>query len=155
MKFALGRYQFGFTHDTIYNADQPYLERWILWCGITLRLHRFLASDEDRAVHDHPWWFITLPFTSYGEFIEPKGKDGQGQDEQTDGQEIYRTVTAWRPHFRASNFRHRVEITQAPSWTLVVTGPKSNEWGFWQGQEFVHNRDWQNQIAPVVDQSEM
>ncbi len=132
MKFALGRLQFGFTHDTIYNQDHPYLERWILWCGLSLRLHRFLASDEDRAVHDHPWWFVTLPFSSYGEYIE------------VDGQEIHRTVAAWRPHFRHSQFRHRVEITRAPAWTLVITGLKSNEWGFWRGQEFVHNRDWQN-----------
>ena len=132
MKFALGRFHFGFTHDVIHNEDQPYLERWIVWCGVTLRLHRFLASDEDRAVHDHPWWFITIPFASYGEFVE------------VDGEEIYRTVTPFRPHFRASHFRHRVEINKAPSWTLVVTGPKSNEWGFWQEDRFIHNRDWQN-----------
>jgi len=134
MKFALGRFQFGFTHDVIHNQDQAYLERWILWCGITLRLHRFLASDEDRAVHDHPWWFVTLPLANYGEYIEG----------EQPGTEIYRTVTAWRPHFRASHFRHRVEVSNAPLWTLVVTGPKSNEWGFWQGQQFVHNSDWQN-----------
>lgn len=133
MKFALGRFKFGFTHDTIYNGDQAYLERWIVWCGITLRLHRFLASDEDRAVHDHPWWFVTVPFASYGEFIE------------IDGAEVYRTVAALRPHFRSAHFKHRVEITQTPSWTLVATGPKSNEWGFWRGREFVHNEDWQNQ----------
>ena len=163
MKFALGRYQFGFTHDVICNEDEPYLERWILWCGLTLRLHRFLASDEDRAVHDHPWWFITMPFTSYGEFIERgfergfergsegrRGADSTSTGAATDGEaedgtgrtEMYRTVTAWRPHFRAAHFRHRVEITKAPSWTLVVTGPKSNEWGFWTAECFVHNRDW-------------
>jgi len=105
MKFSLGRYQFGFTHDTIFNQDQAYLERWILWCG---------------------------------EFIEAEG---------TELEEVYRTVAPWRPHFRPSHFRHRVEITRTPSWTLVITGPKSNEWGFWQrkeqGQEFVHNRDWE------------
>ncbi len=138
MKFSLGRYQFGFTHDTIFNQDQAYLERWILWCGITLRVHRFLASDPDRAIHDHPWWFITLPFGRYGEFIEAEGAEGE---------EVYRTVAPWRPHFRPAHFRHRVEITRTPSWTLVITGPKSNEWGFWQrkeqGQEFVHNRDWE------------
>ena len=109
MKFALGRYQFGFTHDLIRNGDTPYLERWILWCGITLRVHRFLASDEDRAVHDHPWWFITLPFANYGEYVE------------VEGVEAYRIVRGWRPHFRRSRFRHRVEVKQAPSWTARFT----------------------------------
>ena len=130
MKFAWGRYQFGFTHDVICNEETPYLERWILWCGITLRLHRFLTSDEDRAVHDHPWWFITVPFTSYHEYVE------------RNGMEIRRQVAAWRPHFRGSRFRHRVEIDRTPSWTLVLTGIKNNEWGFWQESQFVHNRDW-------------
>ena len=80
-----------------------------------------------------------MPFASYGEFI-----DG---DTSEDGGEVYRTVKPWRPHFRPSHFRHRVQISRVPSWTLVITGPKSNEWGFWQKkgqeQEFVHNKDWQ------------
>ena len=88
---------------------------------------------------------MTIPFASYGEFIEIEdGKSEIETERKAEREEVYRTVAPWRPHFRASNFRHRVEITNAPSWTLVVTGPKSNEWGFWQGQEFVHNRDWQN-----------
>ena len=130
MKFAIGRWQFGFTHDRIDNGGRPYLERWILWCGGTLRLHRFLASDDDRAVHDHPWWFVTLPFSAYGEYVE------------IDGRERYREVRPWRLHFRRSHFRHRVEIQRVPSWTLVLTGPKRREWGFWSDERFVHNRDW-------------
>jgi hypothetical protein len=131
MLFHLGRFPLGFTHDVIENDGKPYLERWILWFGGTLRLHRFFASDEDRAAHDHPWWFVTMPLTAYGEYVR------RGDSEQ------YREVRAWRVHFRAATFQHRVELTRFPTWTLVLTGNKSREWGFWPDGAFVHNEAWQ------------
>ena len=136
MQFHIGRLPFGLTHDVVTHDDDPYLERWILWFGWSLRLHRFLDSDRDRAPHDHPWWFVTLPFHAYGEHY----MDGETA--------CFRRVKPWRLHFRSSRFRHRVEIQRRPSWTLVLTGLKSKEWGFWEegeaGKEFVHNEEWLN-----------
>src|SRR5580692_11012239 len=52
------------------DSAEPYLDRYILYFWpITLRLHRFWRGDDDRAPHDHPWWFITIPFTSYVEAV--------------------------------------------------------------------------------------
>jgi len=130
---SIGRFQFGFCHDVISQEGRPYLERWILFCGITLRLHRFLSSDEDRAPHDHPWWFITLPLQGYAEYVAAGDT------------EVRRIVRPWRLHFRAARFQHRVELLQTPTWTLIVTGPKRREWGFWAGRGFIHNRDWESQ----------
>ena len=131
MLFRLGRFPVGFTHDVVANDGVPYLERWILWFGVTLRLHRFLDSDQDRAPHDHPWWFVTMPFSAYGEYY------------LTDEGEHYRLVKPWRLHFRSPHFRHRVQILKTPSWTLVMTGLKSKEWGFWEADgQFVHHQDW-------------
>ena len=126
----LGRY--GFTHDLIEVNGVRYLERWILWCGFgTLRLHRFLAGDDaSRGPHDHQWWFITIPFRSYVEFVPDE-----------DGELDLRTVSAWRPHFRSSCYRHLVEpfLTGQfePFYTIVITGPRARRWGFWQGSEFI------------------
>ena len=131
MLLRLGRYSFGFTHDLIATDGEPYLERWILWLGGSLRMHRFLASDEDRAVHDHPWWFVTVPFSAYAEFVQ----SGEG--------ELRRLVRPFRPHFRGARFRHRVELQRYPTWTLVLTGAKSRDWGFWNKETFVHSDDWQ------------
>ncbi|MCP5182692.1 MAG: hypothetical protein H6993_01955 [Pseudomonadales bacterium] len=131
--FRIGRYPFGFSHDVIESDGRPYLERWILHCGGTLRVHRFLSSDEDRAVHDHPWWFVTLPFTAYAEYV-------------TEGDhEVRRVVRPFRLHFRPARFQHRVELLRAPTWTVILTGPKRREWGFWPQDRFVHNRDWESQ----------
>ena len=134
MLLRLGRFPLGFTHDLVCNDGSPYLERWILWFGWSLRVHKFLASDRDRAPHDHPWWFITMPFSAYGEHYL-KGETSH-----------YRRVSPWRLHFRSSSFKHRVEILQTPSWTIVLTGTKAKEWGFWDdNRDFVHHQDWLSQ----------
>lgn len=138
MLIRLGRHSFGFTHDLIETHGEPYLERWILWFGGSLRVHRFLASDDDRAAHDHPWWFITVPFAEYAEYL-PSAES-----------ELKRRVRPFRPHFRSARFRHRVELLRYPTWTLVLTGPKSREWGFWSGDRFVHSDDWPSVRGPAV-----
>ena len=125
---TLGGYRFGLTHDLVMDNGEPYLERWIIWCGITLRLHKFIKSDDDRAFHDHPWWFITLPLRAYNESLP-----GQAD----------RTVSPWRPHFRAAAHQHIVRLRDhRPVWTLIVTGAKSKEWGFWNGATFIPHEQW-------------
>lgn len=39
--------------------ENPYMKRWWLiprnkWFNIYL--HQFMRDDDDRALHDHPWW---------------------------------------------------------------------------------------------------
>ena len=107
--FSLGRWPFGWTHDLVFDNEEAYLERWIIWCGFTLRLHKFHKGDDDRAFHDHPWWFITLPLRSYTE-LTPLGQ---------------RRVTAWRPISFVSH-QHIVQLEkQQPVWTFIITGPRA------------------------------
>ena len=124
----IGSWQFGWTHDLVYDCGQPYLERWIIWCGITLRLHRFHKGDDDKAFHDHPWWFITFPLSSYME--------------HTPGQEPV-VISSWRPHFRGASHRHIVTLLHPrPVWTLLLTGRKKSTWGFWEGEIFTPQHEW-------------
>src|ERR1700733_7651031 len=38
-----------------------YVRRWYLETPFgSIRVHHWLHSDDDRAFHDHPWWFWTL-----------------------------------------------------------------------------------------------
>lgn len=41
----------------------PYLYRWfvIRTERFGLFIHKFVRSDEDRALHDHPWPFVVIP----------------------------------------------------------------------------------------------
>ncbi len=129
---TLGTARFGFTHDLVYEGDQPYLERWIVWFGFTLRLHKFHKGDDDRAFHDHPWWFVTLPLADYRELTPGGGA---------------RRVQRWRPHFRRAKHRHIVQLIDGrPVLTLILTGPKSKEWGFWDDGKFIHHQHWLDEV---------
>ena len=127
---TLGGWRFGFTHDLVSDQSEPYLERWIIWFGFTLRLHKFHKGDDDRAFHDHPWWFVTLPMQSYVELTPQQGP---------------RLVKRWRPHFRPAAHQHIVQVSEhKPVWTFILTGPKSKDWGFWDAEQFIHHEHWLN-----------
>lgn len=47
----------------ISEAGRPYLERYFVCAlfGIRVYLHRFVGSDPDRGLHDHPWrWAMSF-----------------------------------------------------------------------------------------------
>lgn len=124
----IGRHRFGYTHDLVYEDGQPYLQRRILWFGFTLRIHTFHKGDDDRAFHDHPWWFITVPLKPYLE-ITPGGGES--------------TLRRYWPHFRSAQHRHIVRLIEpGPVRTIILTGPKSKEWGFWDQEQFIHHSEW-------------
>jgi hypothetical protein len=82
----------------------------------SIYLHKFLRSDADRHMHDHPWPFVT--FLLSGGYWEhtPQGR-------------------FWRHRFsilrRPAKWQHWVEVpTVEPLWTLIVVGRKTREWGF-------------------------
>lgn len=105
-----------------------YLRRWWIiprnrWLNIYL--HEFRASDDDRALHDHPWWSCSIILAGwYLEHLPADGNPASG-----------RTVAT--PRFagdittRAASAAHRIEIVSRPAITLFITGPRRREWGFW------------------------
>lgn len=118
----------GRPHFIVGGADNPYLLRWYLiprnpWLNIYL--HKFLRDDDDRALHDHPWWFISVMLRgAYREW------------ERFQGEFIYTDRHAPSLAYRSASHAHRVVLPRFPGglpipcWTIVVTGPKVREWGF-------------------------
>lgn len=46
-----------------FEVGDGYLGRWFIiprnrWFNVYL--HRFTGSDDDRALHDHPWWSLSI-----------------------------------------------------------------------------------------------
>jgi hypothetical protein len=109
------------------NPADPYMLRWYLiprnrWFNIYL--HKFLRSDDDRALHDHPWVSLSIVIK------------GQYRDHTPCGSRIYRRGSII---FRRATAIHRVElIDNQPAWTLFITGPKVREWGFHCPKGWVH-----------------
>lgn len=129
------------------DPEGPYLMRWYVtrWRGwfaqvqpdalrwwqrailaVTKRLpnlyvHRFLRSDDDRALHDHPSAAVSLLLA--GQYTEHTIANGG----------IHR-----RQVFRAGDLRylplrhtHRIEVGQGSEvWTLFLFFPRVRDWGF-------------------------
>jgi hypothetical protein len=84
-------------------------------------LHHLHVSDEDRALHDHPWSFVTFLLSS-------------GYYEWTPvGQGVGAVVRTWRRRFsvlyRPATWQHRLELVK-PTWTLVLRFRTVRDWGF-------------------------
>ena len=104
-------------------ADDPYLRRW--WViprnrFFNIYLHHFLRSDDDRALHDHPW--INCSYLLEGAYTEWTIAAG--------GVHRKRVAESGSLKFRGAHFAHRVELHAGPCWSLFITGPVVREWGF-------------------------
>lgn len=126
--------RFGLTSQTIGLKECPYLTRTILWIGPwSLRYHVFWRSDEERALHDHPWAFLTFPLNTYREEYMPPFAD----------QSLFRDVKRFRFHYRHWGFIHRVIVpSNKPARTFVWTFRKRSSWGFWVGKQYLPWRNW-------------
>lgn len=151
------------------SEDNPYLHRWWIIPKnrlFNIYLHKFMRSDDDRALHDHPWsWNLSIIIR--GSYIEhmPKNKKTFGKDGD------FRTVTkirkAWRPVFRWGTTPHRIELYkryvfgepkpshtfpglpiqvtgEAHVWTIFITGNNVRDWGFYCRQGW---RRWQDFVS--------
>jgi hypothetical protein len=114
-------------------AECPYVYRWMVeWEGLgSLRIHHFLSSDDPRALHDHPWWFVTIPFWGGYEDVgqnrtEIVGLGGGGR------------LLAYRPALH----RHTVRLISNTVWTFLITGPETRQWGFWHKGRFRKRNKW-------------
>lgn len=103
--------------------DDTYMERW--WIiprnrVFNIYLHHFLRSDDDRALHDHPSWNISLLLQ--GEYTEWSIAAG--------GVHSFVVRKAGQFKFRFARAAHRIELHNGPCWSLFINGAKLRTWGF-------------------------
>lgn len=125
-------------------ADNPYLLRWYLIPKnrfLNIYLHKFMRSDEDRALHDHPWASCSIILKNgYREHlpnnvvkIRRAGNIVFRRASQAHRVELHR-IPAPRTHKSdmVDSFCYAMGIRSKPkpAWTLFITGPKVREWGF-------------------------
>jgi hypothetical protein len=121
-------------------TGKPYLRRWHVTAkgqGPATYLHHFLASDEDRALHDHPWDSIGIILSgSYLEHIARptlKWPGGPGSHYDPTPEVVVRH-TGDVVH-RDAHHTHRVELFEdvrgpLDCWTLFLVGHRRRDWGF-------------------------
>lgn len=116
---AIEHLSFEPTETLTHPEHGPYLQKWLVdrgSDGSATYVHRFLRSDADDEMHDHPWDNATLVVSEGYWEITPSGR-------------------RWLPPGtvvqRAATEFHRVEIEPGrPPLSIFMHGPKRNAWGF-------------------------
>lgn len=109
---------------------ENYMQRWHLRRSrsrYNLYLHRYDGSDDDRALHDHPWRSISILLWGRIAEVTPTGEH---------------RVLPWLPKFRNAEYTHRIVLQSRRAYTLFFTFPKEREWGFHCPQGWVHWREF-------------
>lgn len=90
-------------------------------------LHKFMRSDHDRALHDHPWPYVALILKGgYWEWYWPEQSEIEFVEWRGPGSLLCRPAV----------WRHRVILDEgATSWSLCFVGPRARRWGFWVSDE--------------------
>jgi len=115
----------------INGPDQtPYLERYHLFrfpFGYQVYLHRFVASDPGRGLHNHPWK-DAFSLVLCGEYEEIR-MAGSSNDNALQTRRLRACHLNW---INGAVF-HRINlIDNKEAWTLFIHGPKAKSWGFLQ-----------------------
>lgn len=121
-----------------------YLKRWHLipknrWFNIYL--HCFEGSDSDRALHNHPWW--SFSFLLKGQLSE------NYKTSLWDHVVLHRTILKFWPYYRSRTHWHQMFLDSETAWTIFITGPKRQRWGFeYPGEfRFMPYEDFKNQFG--------
>ncbi len=151
---------FFFVYSEIWIAGILYMRRWRFmpdWLP-GFRVHNILQSDDDRALHDHPFSFLTIILSGgYYEYLNDGSMTWHGPGS-----------VLWRP----AATLHRIELEDLaypmafalavnralgskaakdqvpyvavlrPAWTLVFRSRYFREWGFQTKTGWVHNREF-------------
>jgi hypothetical protein len=111
------------------NHGEPYLERYHLFRlpgGGGVYLHRFLASDPDRGLHDHPW-DRAMGLVLSGGYREQRfiRNDSEGERivERLLGPGSFNRI-------RGDDFHRIVLPEEQEAWTLFGHSQKYKDWGF-------------------------
>jgi hypothetical protein len=126
---------------TIGPADNPQTLRWHIFRsrGWQLSLHKWLRSDDDRALHDHSGHNISIILNhGYYEVLSHAWEPYNCK---------FRFIL-W-PYFRRAGVPHRIQLSgYVPVWSLWLRWPPIREWGFhcpkgWRHwKEYCDTRDY-------------
>lgn len=118
-------------------AAAPYIKRW--WViprnrMFNIYLHEIIRSDDDRALHDHPW--VNCSILLDGAYFEHRIREG--------GVHTRALREAGAIVFRRAKAAHRLEVIEGRrAISLFVTGPVIRSWGFHCPEAgWVHWRDF-------------
>jgi len=136
-------------HDQVIRTldGRPYIYRWYIfnksrWLP-KVYLHLIVLSDDDRALHDHPW--VNASVVLDGTYAEILGAQVvMGFDKFIP----HRIVRAGDLVIRRASVAHRLVVTPGQAViSLFLMAPKSREWGFLCPQGWRHQRVFTQRVG--------
>jgi hypothetical protein len=126
------------------NEDgSPYIDRLRLLTTPVLSayIHRIHGPDLQADPHNHPGWFISLILAGFYE--------EEIWDHPLDRHILSRVETVYvrfRSKYSLRMMRrsqaHKIVRVEGLLWTLVITGPRYHDWGFWTKHGYVSWKDY-------------
>src|SRR3989304_4729524 len=111
-------------NEALGTKECPYAYRWvIIFFGFSIRIHKWLRSDDKRYMHDHAWNFRTFVLKGY--YYDVSERNGEIVKEKVTG-------TA----YRKADHRHYVDIPEQGAVTIVFCSKPYRKWGFWVKGKF-------------------
>ncbi len=111
---------------------------WRQRLPVNLFLHRFHRSDDDEALHNHPWaWAVSLVLAG-----------GYDEERRVGDEVVRRRFRPWALNFLTGQTYHRVELLESDAWSLFVVGPKRSTWYFWDRNRNARCQ-WRQYIAAL------
>jgi len=110
--------------------------------GIAMRIHIIHTPDLDRALHDHPWSFVSVILRGWYTELRPIDN---GRPCFENAKEEFTWVIHRAEHsiaFRHATDRHRIVNHSRQCVTLFITGPKRQWWGFYTPNGKVYYKDY-------------
>lgn len=115
-------------------AENPYMLRWFIIARnrfFNVYHHVIKRSDDDRALHDHPWWSLSIVL------------DGSMLEVLSGDRSLTRMLRQGDIVLRRASSAHRLEIRDGGFCkTLFITGPRIREWGFHCPKGWKHWKDF-------------
>jgi hypothetical protein len=91
-------------------------------------VHCIHRSDDDQALHNHPWtWSVS--FIVSGGYLEERRARAVYPDAAP--RVVTRRVRPFTFNVIRGNDFHRVDLVGRESWSFFLAGPKLQPWGFW------------------------
>lgn len=106
---------------------EPYLERYMLarFGQHAFFLHRFLASDPDHGLHDHPW-DMSKSLIICGGYQEKRLINVNGEIVE----QVFEKRAGDINHISGDDFHQIILKPKTCAWTIFYHGPRTKGWGF-------------------------
>lgn len=99
-----------------------------------LYIHKFHRSDEDHALHNHPWQWAASLILAGGYREEKRVTLGTGDPRYSEPRYASVEARIFRPgdiNVLTSDTFHRVDLLDGEAWSIFLVGPRFSSWGFW------------------------